>query len=187
VLRNTSTSYGLVAIVLHWLMAVAVFAMFWLGLWMVDLGYYDRWYHDAPYIHKGAGMLLLFTLVFRFIWRLTNQRPALAGAAWEQFVALGVHRMHYLLLFAVTAAGYLIPTATGVGIDVFGWFTVPASLSFTKEQADMVGQTHRYLAWAVVALAAVHAGAALKHHYIDRDNTLLRMFGRVRNNKGERQ
>jgi cytochrome b561 len=145
-LGNTSESYGWVSIILHWLMAVAIFGMFGLGLWMVELNYYDRWYHDAPYIHKSVGMLLLFMLVFRFGWRLLNIRPYLLGAAWEKFIALIVHRTHYLLLFAITVTGYLIPTAAGVGIDVFGWFEVPASFSFTKEQADLIGSIHLYIA-----------------------------------------
>ncbi|ATX78942.1 Cytochrome b561 [Mariprofundus aestuarium] len=176
-LRNSSTSYGLIAILMHWSMAIAIFAMFGLGLWMVELNYYDSWYHDAPYIHKAVGMLLLFLLIFRFIWRLSNKRPNLMGEAWERFVALLVHRSHYLLLFAITITGYLIPTAEGVGISVFGWFTVPASFSFTKEQADLIGLIHLYITWAVIGLAAAHAGAALKHHFIDKDNTLLRMLG----------
>jgi len=185
VLGNTSTSYGWVSIILHWLMAVVIFAMFGLGLWMVGLDYYDSWYHDAPYIHKAVGMLLLFALIFRFVWRLINTRPDLMGAAWEQFIALLVHRMHYLLLFAITITGYLIPTAEGVGIDVFGWFTVPASFSFTKTEADLIGLIHLYIAWAVIGLAAAHAAAALKHHFIDKDITLLRMLGQTNNNKAQ--
>ena len=185
-LRNSESAYGWVSILIHWLMAVAVFAMFALGLWMTELNYYDRWYHDAPAIHKSVGMLLLFLLVFRLIWRLANTRPQLMGEAWERFVALAVHRSHYLLLFAVTLTGYLIPTAEGVGISVFGWFTVPASLSFTKQQADLIGLIHLWVAWAVITLALMHAGAALKHHFIDRDATLLRMFGLSLKNKGEK-
>ena len=181
-LRNTSRSYGLIAILLHWSMALVIFGMFGLGLWMVKLNYYDSWYHDAPYIHKAVGMLLLFLLIFRLIWRLTNKRPNLIGETWEQFVALLVHRSHYLLLFAITITGYLIPTAEGVGINVFGWFTVPASFTFTKEEADLIGLIHLYVAWAVIGLTAAHAGAALKHHFIDNDNTLLRMLG-INNNK----
>jgi cytochrome b561 len=181
-LRNTSRSYGLIAILLHWSMALVIFGMFGLGLWMVELNYYDSWYHDAPYIHKAVGMLLLFLLIFRLIWRLTNKRPNLIGETWEQFVALLVHRSHYLLLFAITITGYLIPTAEGVGINVFGWFTVPASFTFTKEEADLIGLIHLYVAWAVIGLTAAHAGAALKHHFIDNDNTLLRMLG-INNNK----
>ncbi|MFQ5519446.1 MAG: cytochrome b, partial [Mariprofundus sp.] len=151
-LKNTSASYGLISILLHWLMALVIFGMFGLGLWMVELNYYDNWYHDAPYIHKAIGMLLLFTLIFRFIWRQTNPKPRIMGAAWERLIALSVFRMHYLLLFAISITGYLIPTAEGVGIDVFGLFTVPASFSFTKEEADLIGEIHLYVAWAVIGL-----------------------------------
>ncbi|GAV21237.1 hypothetical protein MMIC_P2219 [Mariprofundus micogutta] len=180
-LRNTSTSYGSIAIFMHWLMAIVIFGMFALGLWMVELNYYDSWYHDAPYIHKAVGMLLLFALIFRFGWRLTNTRPDLMGEVWEKFIALLVHRMHYLLLFTITITGYLIPTAEGVGIDIFGLFTVPASLSFNKDEADLIGLIHLYVACAAIGLAAAHAAAALKHHFIDKDTTLLRMLGKTKN------
>jgi len=176
-LRNTSISYGWVSIVLHWLMALALFGMFALGFWMTDLTYYDRWYHDAPEIHKGIGILLLIVLLFRFVWRLINTRPELMGAWWEQVVALLVHRLHYVLMFTVLISGYLIPTAEGVGVDVFGWFTVLATLTFDKEQADLIGKIHWISAWAMMGLAGLHAGAALKHHLIDKDITLLRMLG----------
>ena len=180
VLRNTSTSYGLIAIVMHWLMAVVIFAMFGLGLWMVELNYYDSWYHDAPYLHKAMGMLLLLALIFRFAWRLSNPRPELMGQAWEKIVALAVHRLHYVLVLLALLSGYLIPTAQHVGIDVFGWFTVPALMSLGKSEADLVGLLHFYSAWAVIGLAAAHAGAALKHHVIDQDMTLLRMLGKTK-------
>lgn len=178
-LRNTTHRYGSLAIALHWLMAIGIFGMFALGIWMVDLDYYDNWYHRPLYIHKGIGMILLLLLIARLGWRLVNPRPELIGAAWERMVALAVHRGHYLLLFAVTLTGYLIPTAEGVGIDIFGLFTVPATITFSKTEADLIGEIHRYAAWATVLLAAMHAGAALKHHFIDRDITLLRMLGRA--------
>jgi len=182
-LRNTSTSYGWIAIGLHWLMALALFAMFALGFWMTTLTYYDRWYHDAPEIHKAIGMLLLFLLLFRFAWRLLNVRPQLMGAVWEQVVALAVHRTHYLLLFILMLSGYFIPTAEGVGVDVFGLFSVPATFTFDKAQADVIGKIHWAAAWAMMGLAGLHAGAAMKHHVIDKDATLLRMLGIARSTK----
>ena len=185
VLRNTSTSYGLVAIAIHWVMAITIFAMFALGIWMTDLTYYDRWYHDVPEIHKSIGMLLLLLLLFRLLWRLINERPALMGLWWEKFVALGVHRLHYLLMFTVMISGYLIPTAEGVGITIFDWFTIPATFTFDKQQADLIGTVHWAGAWAMMGLALLHAGAALKHHVIDKDITLLRMLGLSRKTKGE--
>jgi len=176
-MRNTATSYGWVSISIHWLMAVLVFAMFGLGLWMRTLGYYDSWYHTAPALHKSIGMLLLILLIFRWLWRLSNTRPDLMGEVWEQCIALLVHRMHYVLLTALMITGYFIPTAEGVGIDVFGWLTIPVLITFDKETTDWIGMMHRYLAWSAVGLAGLHGAAALKHHVIDKDHTLRRMLG----------
>lgn len=176
-LTNTKHSYGWVTIAVHWTMALAIFGMFGLGVWMVDLGYYDTWYHRAPELHKSVGMILLLLLIFRWLWRQFNVRPELVGQWWEQLAALSVHRLHYLLLLAVMVTGYLIPTAEGVAIDVFGWFSVPAAFTFDKQQTELIGALHRYLAWSAVGLAGLHAAAALKHHFVDRDNTLRRMIG----------
>lgn len=176
-LTNTTSHYGLIAIALHWLMAAVIFGMFALGWWMTGLSYYDPWYHRAPELHKAIGMLLFGTLIFRFCWRLWNIRPTLIGLWWEQIVALGVHRLHYLLMFTIMTTGYLIPTAEGVGIDIFGWFSVPAIFSFDQQQADLIGTIHWGSAWMLMGLAALHTAAALKHHIIDKDATLTRMLG----------
>ncbi|MDQ6991044.1 MAG: cytochrome b [Mariprofundaceae bacterium] len=186
-LRNSATSYGWISIMIHWTMAAAIFAMFGLGLWMRTLGYYDRWYHAAPALHKSMGILLLLILIFRFIWRIVNTRPDLMGEPWEQFVALLVHNLHYVLLFSLLMTGYLIPTAEGVGIDVFNWFTLPALFTFSKETTDFIGLMHVYVAWSVIILAGAHAAAALKHHIIDKDITLLRMLGISRKSKKEKE
>jgi len=179
-LKNTGYAYGWISIIMHWLMALGIFGLFALGLWMRTLDYYDVWYHRAPDIHKEIGMLLLFLLFFRLIWVSTNVKPAIAGKAWEQLSALVVHRTHYVLMLAAMLSGYLIPTAKGVGVDVFGWFMAPATLANIPQQADIAGAIHLWSAWALIGLALLHSGAALKHHFIDRDDTLLRMLGTKR-------
>jgi cytochrome b561 len=82
-----------------------------------------------------------------------------------------------MLLFAIMLSGYLISTADGRGLEVFEWFTLPATLSGLEQQEDIAGRVHLYLAWSVIVVAALHALAALKHHFIDRDVTLKRMLG----------
>ncbi|MDX8402844.1 MAG: cytochrome b [Mariprofundaceae bacterium] len=187
-LRNSKEKFGWMSIILHWGMALAIFGMFALGIWMVDLEYYDTWYHRAPAVHRSIGMLLLFLLTFRLVWRLINTVPDILGQSWEKFIALWVHRGHYLFMFAVIISGYLITTALGKPVDVFAWFEVPAVLPTDKGRATTAGVIHMYLAWAFMGYVVMHAGAAMKHHLIDKDITLLRMLGinkRTIEKKGE--
>ena len=178
--RNTPSRYGLVSVVLHWLVALAVFGLFGLGLWMVELGYYDPWRQRAPELHKSIGIALFALMLLRMLWRRLSPPPAALanhGRATRLASKLG-HRLLYLGLFALMLSGYLISTADGRAIEVFGLFSVPATLSGLPQQEDIAGLVHEYLAWALVIFAAVHALAALKHHFVDRDATLVRMFGR---------
>lgn len=91
--------------------------------------------------------------------------------------AIAAHLLLYGLLFAIMISGYLISTAEGKPVDVFGVLPVPALFSGMGEQADLAGDVHLWLAWSVVILSALHGLAALKHHFIDRDITLKRMLG----------
>ena len=174
--RNTQDSYGLVSILLHWLIAAAAIGLFALGVWMVELGYYDRWYRSAPQLHKSIGVLLFGVLLARLAWRQANPRPRPIGSPLQARAAAAVHGLLYLLLFALMLSGYLISTADGRGIAVFDLFRLPATLSGGQRQADVAGLLHRLLGYALMAVTALHAGAAVKHHLVDRDRTLRRML-----------
>lgn len=179
--RNSSLRFGLVSVVLHWLVALTVFGMFGLGLWMRTLDYYSPWYRTAPDIHKSVGILLLLVMLLRLLWRFLSPPPA-PLANHGPLTRLGGragHALLYLGLFALLVSGYLISTADGRPIEVFGWFQVPALITGIPDQEDLAGEIHEYLAWGLVGLAVVHALAALKHHFIDRDATLRRMLGRT--------
>ncbi len=177
-LRSRSDNWGALLIALHWLSAVAVYGLFALGLWMTGLSYYDPWYHRAPDYHRSIGVLLLLATALRLAWRLIDGRPRELPEhlEWERLVAKIVHSLLYLLLFAVMVSGYLISTAEGRGIEVFGWFELPATLYGIEGQEDIAGEIHLALAWGLVGLALLHGIAALKHHFIDRDRTLKRML-----------
>lgn len=96
---------------------------------------------------------------------------------WEKIGAKIAHIFLNVLLLIITISGYLIVTAKGEALSVFGWFSLPATLSKMSPQADLAGEVHLYLAWAVIIIAAVHALAAIKHHFVDKDRTLKRMLG----------
>ncbi|MCU7798426.1 MAG: cytochrome b [Candidatus Thiodiazotropha sp. (ex Myrtea spinifera)] len=179
-IRNDGEHYGAIAIGLHWLVALTVFSQFGLGLWMRSLGYYDAWYQLGPWWHKGIGVMLLLAMLLRLVWRLTNPRPAHLEThkPYERLAASLTHSTLYLLLFLITLSGYLISTADGRALEVFDWFSIPATISGIDKQEDIAGEVHFYLAWSVIVLAGVHALAAIKHHFIDHDRTLKRMLGR---------
>lgn len=183
-LKNTTTTYGWVSITLHWLMAVVMFGMFGLGVYMVDLTYVNAWYRSAPFVHQSVGLLLFMLLLFRLFWRLMNPLPVIFGQGFEKVIALLVHRMHYVFMFTVMLSGYLITTADGRGIDVFHWFEVPALLPPEKGREDVAGLVHMWSAYAFMGFVLLHAAAAMKHHFVDKDATLLRMLGK-NSKKGE--
>lgn len=184
---DSQPGYGYVAIVLHWLSALAVFGLFGLGLWMVDLTYYDPWYNRGPALHKSIGMLLLGVTLVRLAWRWVRPGPEPEGRLRERQAAVFVHRTMLALLVASMVAGYLISTAKGDGIAIFGWFEVPATVHGFEGQGDLAGWAHEWLAYALIALAALHTAAALKHHFIDRDRTLLRMLRPGKSNGSRNQ
>ena len=179
-IRNTSASYGLVAIIIHWLVALVVFGLFGLGYWMVELSYYDDWYRRAPDIHRSIGILLLMVMVFRVVWRAANvsPEPLPSHTRWEVRSAHMAHFLLYVLIFVAMVSGYLISTADGSSISVFDWFEVPSVTGQIKGMEDTAGTVHYWSTWAIVGLAAVHAAGALKHHLLDRDRTLRRMLGK---------
>ena len=176
-LRNTRSRYGLLAILLHWAMAALLIGLYLLGDYMVDLGYYDPWYLQAPEWHRDLGMLTGVLLVLRWGWRLTNPLPTLPDSGWERRAALWVHRLFYALIAVVVLSGYLILSADGQPVSVFGLVALPPLLSGIENQEDIAGLWHARLALLLMLLVLLHALAALKHHFIDGDDSLLRMLG----------
>jgi cytochrome b561 len=88
------------------------------------------------------------------------------------------HLLMYFLLLTIMVSGYLISTAVIRPIEVFGWFAIPASITALPRQEDIAGWVHLILASTLIGLVVLHAAAALKHHFFDRDRTLKRIFGR---------
>ncbi|WP_258807970.1 cytochrome b [Pseudidiomarina sp. CB1] len=175
-LRNTSNSYGWIAIAIHWLSALAVIGLFVLGYWMLTLSYYDPWYRLGPWWHKSVGLTLLAITLLRTVWTLLNPKPTLRGSTYEVSAAKLGHVLLYGLLLVTMISGYLISTADGSGISVFDWFEVPALITGIPQQEELAGDVHWYTALSLVILAGVHGIAALRHHFWDKHDTLKRML-----------
>src|SRR5690554_6069677 len=127
-LKNSEHHYGWLAVVLHWLVAAVVVGLFALGFWMVDLSYYDEWYRKGPDLHRSIGLILFAVVVFRLLWRFinTSPRPLASHKRWEVISAHVAHSLLYVLMFVAMVSGYLITTADGSSISVFGLFDVPS-------------------------------------------------------------
>lgn len=170
--------YGWTSIILHWLVALIVVGLFASGFWMVDLSYYSSWYKTAPFWHKSVGVLLFLLMGYRVLWRLLNGTVAAVAthSQTERRLSHWVHISFYLLIFLIMCSGYLISTADGRSIEVFGLFDLPSVGQLFAEQSDRAGLVHQYAAYALISLAVLHAMAAIKHHIFDKDDTLKRML-----------
>lgn len=177
---NKPGRYSLIAVIFHWLTVPLVVTLFGLGLWMDGLDYYHAWYQKAPQLHVALGVTLTVLVLGRLVFRLTNNYPESlpTHSAWERNTARAVHILLYLLMLGMFTSGYLIVTAEGEPLSVYGWFELPSLFSSDDNLQDVAGEVHEYAAFILIALAALHALAALKHHFVDRDETLKRMLGR---------
>lgn len=179
--HSNERQYAGFAKLLHWITAVAVIGLFILGLWMVGLNYYDPWYRRAPDIHKSVGVTLILITLIRLVYRFSVPYPgSLANhSKLEKLAAKLVHIAIYGLLFVMFISGYLITTAQGDPLIVFGGLlSIPSTVSGIDNLEDLAGEIHEITAYTLIGLAVLHAAAALKHHVIDKDDTLRRMISR---------
>lgn len=178
-LFNTTRQFGIPAIAFHWVMAVLLTGLFASGLWMTGLTYYDAWYNRAPDLHRAFGVVVAGLWLLRLVWRWINPRPAPepGTSRFEQRVAGAVHALMYVLIAAIVVTGYGLSTVDGRSVDVFGWFSVPSLIRAGDGIEDTLGDLHYWLAMTLVGLVGLHVLGALKHHFVQRDRTLLRIFG----------
>ena len=177
-LINTTERYGWVSIVIHWIMAVTLITMYFLGDYMVELEYYDKWYHRAPELHKEIGVILGIAMILRLLWNALQSKPAPLDLTKSRInlVAKLAHYSLYALVFFLVISGYLISTAKGQGIDVFGLFELPALLPDDEDRGELAGKIHEVIGVIFMLLILLHAGASLVHHFVFKDRTLKRMF-----------
>jgi cytochrome b561 len=177
---NTANRYGLAAILLHWAMAALLLGLILLGLYMVALpeSGYDTRKISLILMHKQLGILALSLAVLRVAWRSINPLPALELGLplWQQFAARFVHLLLYALMFALPLSGWLMSSAAGIPVSFFGLVTLPDYLPRDERWFHALITAHGLLADALMLLLALHAGAALGHHFLFRDATLIRML-----------
>jgi len=181
---HTSARYTRIAIGLHWLIAVALIGSFAVGLYMVDLPLSPQKLRIYSW-HKWAGVTIFLFVMLRLSWRLLHRPPELPATmpAWQIKAAQATHTLLYLLMFAVPLSGWLMSSAKGFQTVYFGVLPLPDLLGKNEELGDLLQQAHRMLNFGMAALVVAHLGAALKHHFIDRDEVLVRMIPFVGNTR----
>jgi len=169
--------YTPVAIALHWIVAFAIIANLALGLYTVDLPLSPRKLQLFSY-HKWIGVTVLILAAARLLWRLGHPPPALPAAMpqWERRAAHGSHVLLYVLFFAAPLTGWLFSSASGFQTVYLGLLPIPDLLHKDKALADALRLAHKSINYTMATLILVHAAAALKHHYRDRDDVLRRML-----------
>jgi len=172
----TRTRYSLIAIALHWLLALAIVVSFCVGLYMSDLPFsltrlkLYNW-------HKWAGVTILALSALRLLWRLFNKPPAdVPMPAWQTIAAHATHVLLYVAFFAVPLSGWAYSSSAGFPIVWFGVLPLPDFVPKDEALAEILKSLHHWLAFALAALVLAHVGAALKHQFIDRDGLIRRML-----------
>jgi cytochrome b561 len=179
-LVNNGQRYGAVAMALHWLLAALLIALVALGLYMASLP--DAGFDTKKIVlilyHKDFGILALFLVALRLAWRVGNALPALVEGIpdWQKVIARFVHLCFYGLMFALPISGWLMSSAAGIPASFFGLFDLPDLISRNESLFRTFIQIHKWLGYALIALIGVHAGAALRHHFLLRDETLKKML-----------
>jgi len=177
-LKDSTSGYGLVTIVLHWVCAPLIIFLFGLGIYMRGLDYYSPWYHRGPDLHIALGLLIFALMFLRLLWRKSNQNPnAIPTISQSNLWAASIVKVFlYVGVFIICISGYFITTAEGTGASFFGLFSIPASVEFSANNVDRLGAIHKYCAWGLMGIVILHAAAALFHHFVKRDKTLVRML-----------
>ena len=174
-MKNSEAHYGVMAIILHWVMAILLIALLILGLYMVALPIsleklkFYGW-------HKEYGILALMLVMVRIVWRLANISPRLSLPLLEKLAARAVHWAFYGFMFAMPITGWLITSAAGLPVSFFGLFVLPDLVSPNEDLMKLLQEIHKWLGYGLIATIILHASAALKHHFINKDDILRRMI-----------
>jgi cytochrome b561 len=180
-IANTAARYGALAMLFHWAMAALIVVLLALGWHMVrlpDAGFNHEKIH-LILVHKSIGMAAFAVVLLRIVWRNWTALPRLADSVpgWQKSAAVFVHLCFYALMIALPVTGWLMSSAGGFPVYLWGdRFELPDLIGQDPSLFRFYIDLHRWLAYALLALLAVHAGAALTHHFVRRDDTLKKML-----------
>jgi cytochrome b561 len=167
-------TYDHTTIAFHWLTAILVITQ-WLGAQVIDWFPRGPLRVDARSVHIVMGVILAVLLVVRLLWRITQgRRLPPTGAGLLDLAGKAAHWGLYALMLAMVVVGMALTWARGDSI--FNLFSIPAFRPGDRALADLVGEVHEVVGYLILALAGLHASAALVHRYLWQDGVLHRML-----------
>lgn len=178
-IRNSAQGYGLVAALLHWLTAALVVLSWLLGT------FGDAFPRGAPrsaalWVHISIGLAILALLAVRIVWRLLDTPPSLLETSqfepWMGMAAKASHLALYGLLIVTPVVGIVVQFARGDALPIFGLVEIASPWVKDRAFAGTMREIHETLANGLMIVAALHAAAALAHHWVLHDRTLARML-----------
>lgn len=179
-IMNTTKKFGIITKFLHWSIAGLVFLQFALAYWVIYV-----LPEKSPLagfligsLHKPLGILLLILALLAIIWKLINTRPIfpINMLAWEKTLAKLVHGLLYLCLIIMPISGIIMSITGGRPPNFFGLFQFPMLMAENKELSNFFFIIHQFTSFFLLGLICLHILAALKHHFINKDEVLKRML-----------
>lgn len=175
-LRTEPTRWGAVAKTFHWVIALAILGNGVFGL-LMDLASTPMQKINWLALHKSIGLTVLALALLRILWRWGDGRPREEPAPrWQQWAAHAVHLLLYVLIVALPLSGWWFNSVTGKPLQWFKLFNLPPLVAADHALRHTAHAVHEYLFWFLLLVLVAHVGAALKHHFIDRDDVLRRMW-----------
>lgn len=186
--RNSQDQFGLVARALHWVIALAIILLYIIANIMhaMEPGP-DKW--QLYDIHKSIGVIVLGLVLIRIFWRLTNPVPEQPAdtPAWQQRASAMSHFLLYLAMLVMPLSAYAASKSGDFTVNIFGFYEMPDIIAWLRNSApELIGRNklihvwgnliHEYTSYLLYALAGLHLVAALWHHYVRKDNILVRMM-----------
>ena len=176
-MNETPAAWHPVARGLHWLMAALILVQGVVG-WVGHEMSRSPAKVDVMTAHNSLGITLLLLVSLRLLWRLAHPAPALPAQSksWETMAAWLSHATLYLLMFALPLSGWLAASTSIVPWKLWWVMPWPAIAAPDPELHEFAGEVHEALVILLIAVLIVHVAAALRHHFLKRDDVLLRMW-----------
>lgn len=179
--KNSPSAFGAVTKTFHWLMALLVVTLICVGLYFTSMPNTPDVFPlkiKLVSLHKSVGILVLTLVTLRIVWHIYTRTPDFVGGMkpWERMAARASHLFLYFAMITMPLSGWIFSSAAGRPVSFFKLFTLPDLVGKNHAVKEALETYHVTLAWVLIAVIALHAAAALKHHFISKDSTLRRML-----------